>query len=153
MSLKAVAAFLGALVAAFAAGLIESGTFAQATVKPVAGTDVGLEGDPDNSIVVRAKATNQDGVVTFSNLKPGRYVVVLTNTSALAGPCRVSVEGGATKALVSEPIPASRAGGKAYAMDKNGRKLTLEVPASGGTIRVNVSADVATPSASPGNRR
>jgi len=52
-------------------------TFAQATVKPVGGTEVGLERDPGNSII--HVNTDKDGVFTFANMKAGSYRLIVAS--------------------------------------------------------------------------
>ena len=92
-----------ALIATCAAGLIWTAAHAQTAAKPVAGTEVGLEHDPSNEMVAKG-TTDREGNVTFSNLKPGRYRVVLTDKSKLTVPTRVTISGTAAAPVVSEPI-------------------------------------------------
>ncbi|HVU19428.1 MAG TPA: hypothetical protein VHE09_01775, partial [Rhizomicrobium sp.] len=56
---------------------------ALATVKPIAGTDVGLERDPGNSIVTRG-STNADGNISFRDLAPGHYTLTIDSKSLSA---------------------------------------------------------------------
>ena len=139
-----------ALIATCAAGLAWTAAHAQTAAKPVAGTEVGLEHDPSNEMVAKG-TTDRDGNVTFSNLKPGHYRVVLTDKSKLAVPTRVAISGPAAAPVVSEPIAEGQYGSKAYALGKDGRWVLTEVgvpsPQSGGaantvpgTIKVKVES-------------
>jgi hypothetical protein len=56
---------------------------AQATVRPIGGTDVGLERDPGNSIVARGN-TNADGKISFRDLAPGHYTLTIDSKSLTA---------------------------------------------------------------------
>ena len=136
------------LIAACAAGLIWTATHAQTTAKPIADTEVGLEHDPSNEMVAKAK-TDGEGNVTFSNLKPGRYRVVLTDKSKLTVPARVTITGTAAAPRVSEPIAEGQYGSRAYALGPDGKWILTEVgapppPSAGaanvvpGTIKVKV---------------
>ena len=99
-----------------------------ATVKPIAGTEVGLEHDPSNEIVAKA-TTDREGNVTFGNLKPGRYRVVLTDKSKLTVPARVTISGTAAAPRVSEPIAEGQYGSKAYALGPDDKWILTEVGA------------------------
>lgn len=138
------------LIAACTAGLIWTATHAQTTVQPIADTEVGLEHDPSNEMVAKGK-TDGEGNVTFSNLKPGRYRVVLTDKSKLKVPTRVTIGGTAAAPRVSEPIAEGQYGSKAYALGPDGKWILTEVgapstPPAGaanavtGTIKVKVES-------------
>ncbi|MDP1751176.1 MAG: SpaA isopeptide-forming pilin-related protein [Reyranella sp.] len=137
-------------IAACTAGLIWTATHAQTTAKPIADTEVGLEHDPSNEMVAKG-TTDREGNVTFSNLKPGRYRVVLTDRSKLKVPARVTISGTAAAPLVSEPIAEGQYGSKAYALGPDGKWILTEVgapstPSGGaanvvpGTIKVKVES-------------
>jgi|GEM_PF-4461571 len=139
-----------ALIATYAAGLVWTAAHAQTTVKPIAGTEVGLEHDPSNEMVAKG-TTDSEGNVTFSNLKPGRYRVALTDKSKLKVPARVTISGTAAAPLVSEPIAEGQYGSKAYALGRDGKWILTEVGAPGapsggatnavpGTIKVKVES-------------
>ena len=139
-----------AVVAACTASLLWTTVHAQTTVKPIAGTEVGLEHDPSNEMVAKA-TTDPEGNVTFSNLKPGRYRVVLTGKSKLTAPARITISGTAAAPRVSEPIAEGQYGSKAYALGPDGKWILTEVGApsaqSGGatnavpgTIKVKVES-------------
>jgi len=139
-----------AVVAACAAGLVWTAAHAQTTAKPIAGTEVGLEHDPSNEMVAKS-TTDPDGNVTFSNLKPGRYRVVLTGKSKLTAPARITISGTAAASSVSEPIAEGQYGSKAYALGPDGKWILTEVgapstPSGGaanlvpGTIKVKVES-------------
>jgi hypothetical protein len=128
-----------ALIAAYAAGLVWVTAHAQTTVKPVAGAEVGLEHDPSNEMVAKG-TTDPEGSVTFSNLKPGRYRVVLTGKSKLTVPARITISGTTAAPRVSEPIAEGQYGSKAYALGPDGKWILTEVGApstsSGGAANV-----------------
>jgi hypothetical protein len=130
---------LVALIAACAAGLVWTTAHAQTTVKPLAGTEVGLEHDPSNEMVAKG-TTDPEGNVTFSNLKPGHYRVVLTGKSKLTVPARVTISGTPAAPRVSEPIAEGQYGSKAYALGPDGKWILTEVGApsvqSGGATNV-----------------
>ena len=139
-----------AVIAACAAGLLWAPAHAQTPAKPVAGTEVGLEHAPSNEMVAKA-TTDPEGNVTFSNLKPGRYRVVLTGKSKLAAPARITISGTAAAPRVSEPIAEGQYGSKAYALGPDGKWILTEVgapstPSGGaanvvpGTIKVKVES-------------
>jgi hypothetical protein len=141
---------LVALVAACTAGLVWTAAHAQTTVKPIAGTEVGLEHDPSNEMVAKGM-TDPEGNVTFSNLKPGRYRVVLTDKSKLTVPARVTISGTSAAPRIAEPIAEGQYGSKAYALGPDGKWILTEVgapsPPSGGatnaapgTIKVKVES-------------
>jgi hypothetical protein len=69
MKTNLVRAALGCAVLVFAAPA------AYADVKPIQGTVVGLEHDPSG--IIATAPTDGDGRVTFRNLAPGKYVVVV----------------------------------------------------------------------------
>jgi hypothetical protein len=125
------------LIAACTAGLIWTAADAQTTVKPIAGTEVGLEHDPSNEMVAKG-TTDPEGNVTFSNLKPGRYRVVLTGKSKLTVPARLTISGTAAGPRVSQPIAEGQFGSKAYALGPDGKWILTEVgapsPQSGGAV-------------------
>ena len=86
---------------------------------------------------------------SLSDLKPGRYRVVLTDKSKLTVPARVTISGTAAAPLVSEPIAEGQYGSKAYALGPDGKWILTEVgapnPQSGGaaapgTIKVKVES-------------
>ncbi len=138
------------LIAACTAGLIWTAAHAQTTAKPIADTEVGLEHDPSNEMVAKAK-TDGEGNVTFSNLKPGRYRVVLTDKSKLKVPTRVTISGTAAAPRVSESIAEGQYGSKAYALGPDGKWILTEVgapsapsgsatPVAPGMIKVKVES-------------
>lgn len=142
---------LVAVVSACAASLVWTTAPAYAGPgDPIPGVGVGLEGDPEGVAVAKG-ATDREGSITFSNLKPGRYRVVLTDKSKLKVPVRVTISGTAAAPQVSEPIAEGQPGSKAYALGKDGRWILTEVgapstqsgaaaKASPGTIKVKVAA-------------
>ena len=140
---------LVAVVVACTAGLLWTTAHAQTTVKPIAGTEVGLEHDPSNEMVAKA-TTDPEGNVVFSNLKPGRYRVVLTGKSKLTAPARITISGTAAAPRVSAPIAEGQYGSKAYALGPDGKWILTEVgaptPPGGatgvvpGTIKVKVES-------------
>ncbi len=138
------------LIAACAAGLIWTAAHAQTAAKPIAGTEVGLEHDPSNEMIAKG-TTDGEGNVTFSNLKPGRYRVVLTDKSKLKVPTRVTISATAAAPRVSEPIAEGQYGSKAYALGPDGKWILTEIgapstPSGGaanvvpGTIKVKVES-------------
>jgi hypothetical protein len=130
------------VIAVCAALLFCASTSAFAKVgELIQGTPVGLEhGPPGGEIVARAP-TNGDGNVTFNNLKPGHYSFVLTDTSTLKVPCRISVTFGREKLPISERILPGKRGGSAYAVDSTGHKLAVVVDKPGGSITVHLQTD------------
>jgi hypothetical protein len=130
---------LVALIAACTASLVWTTAHAQTMIKPIAGTEVGLEHDPSNEMVAKA-TTDPEGNVAFSNLKPGRYRVVLTDKSKLTVPARVTISGTAAAPRVSEPIAEGQYGSKAYALGPDGKWILTEVgapnPQAGGATNV-----------------
>ena len=101
--------------------------------------------------MVAKATTDREGNVSFSNLKPGRYRVVLIDRSKLKIPARVTISGTAAAPLVSEPIAEGQPGSKAYALGKDGRWILTEVGAPStqpggaskvvpGTIKVKVES-------------
>ena len=133
-----------AVIAVWAAFLILATTAAFAEPgKPIDGTDVGLDHQPPTppQIVARG-ATSGEGNVTFNNLKPGLYTFVLLDTSTLKVPCRVLVTfNKGAKLPLSEPILPGKRGSQGYAVDKSGRKLTVVLEGTGGSITVHVQTD------------
>jgi hypothetical protein len=92
--------------------------------------------------------TDARGNVTFNSLAPGRYFVFLA-APALRGPARVSIArtGGPGLSGTIAPGRSPAPGGRAYALDGNGRRLVVTIPSSGpgtaapaGRVVVNVSA-------------
>lgn len=136
------------VVAACAASLVWAASPVQSKVgDPIPGIPVGLEGDPDGIVVAKGE-TDGGGNVTFSNQKPGRYVVTLIDTSKLKVLSRVTISGPSTASVVSEPFAVGSTK-KAYALGKNGRRLVVEIAAPStqtgaaakvvpGTIKVRV---------------
>ena len=59
---------------------------------PITGTPIGLEGDP-GSIVVAHGTTNDKGQVTFANVKPGKYLIVLDSKGFSAALKRLDPKG------------------------------------------------------------
>ncbi len=116
------------VIAACATALAWTATTAQTTVKPIAGTEVGLEHDPSSEMVAKG-TTDREGNVTFSNLKPGRYRVVLTDNSKLKVPVRITITATTAAPMVSEPIAEGQPGSKAYALGKDGRWILTEIGA------------------------
>ena len=64
------------------AALALSSTAAFATVTPSQGTPIGLEHDPEG--IIAHAATGPGGRVTFRDLKPGNYVLVLSGKDLVA---------------------------------------------------------------------
>lgn len=85
MSIRTVSALMGA---AFAA-VCTLAPSAHATVKPISGIPVGLEGDPE-SIVVARGTTDDKGNFTFKGLAPGRYVLVIDGPGLVAAMDKVA---------------------------------------------------------------
>lgn len=93
---------------------------------PIPGVGVGLEGDPEGVAVAKG-VTDREGNVTFNNLKPGRYRVVLTDRLKLKVPVRVTITATTTAPMVSEPIAEGQPGSKSYALGKDGRWILTEI--------------------------
>lgn len=141
---------IAAVVVSLASLAWPSGPGHAAPGDPVAGADVGLEQDSGPGDAVFIGTTDRDGSVTFANLKPGRYRVVVIDRAQLKVPVRLTVSGAPTAAaLVSEPISEGQPGSKAYALGKDGKWVVTEVggpnaPAgttanvTSGTIKVKV---------------
>ena len=128
------------LIAVCAALLTITAIFAYAKQgDPIPGIPVGLEGDPDPRMVVEA-VTNEGGNVNFNNLKPGRYIVVLQDTSRLRVPCRISVTFGREKLPISEPILPGKPGTQGFALDRSGHKVTVVLDRPGGQITIHISS-------------
>ena len=107
--------------------------------EPIASIPIGLEGDPGS--IVAPSATNGEGNVTFTNLKPGRYTVFLPDSSTLKVPCRAAITFGREKLKASEPIAPGKKGAKAYALDSTGQKLTVVLDKPGISITLHLQAD------------
>ena len=107
--------------------------------EPIASIPIGLEGDPGS--IVAPSASNGEGNVTFTNLKPGRYTVFLPDSSTLKVPCRMAITFGREKLRASEPIAPGKMGAKAYALDSTGRKLTVVLDKPGTPITVQLLSD------------
>jgi hypothetical protein len=108
---------------------------------PIPGIPVGLEGDP-GSIMVAHAVTNGEGNVTFTNLRPGHYTFVLTDTSTLKVPCQMLVTSNRNplRLPISETILPGKSGSQAYALDSSGHKLTVTIQGLGGLIGVHLSS-------------
>lgn len=109
---------------------------AQSTVRPLAGTEVGLEHEPER--LVAPRTTDRSGNVVFVGLAPGRYAVFLPDGSRLQTPVRIGVSAGIPTPEGDYSIQPGR--GRAYAVDSNGRRLVVTIPRAGGRISVNVSS-------------
>jgi len=124
-----------AIAAAFLVGV--SVAEAQSTVRPIAGTEVGLEHEPER--LVAPRTTNRLGDAVFAGLDPGRYAVFIPDASRLRAPARIGVS-------ADLPTPAGQTysiqpgHGRAYALDDKGQRLTVTVPRAGGNITINVSS-------------
>jgi hypothetical protein len=126
--------FAAALAACFV-GLLMTATLAHAG-DPIPGKDVGLEHDPQG--IVARGVTDEKGNVTFTKLKAGQYAVVLLDSSKLpAFVFRITNVRANAVGQVSEPVLPGKNPGPAYAMDKSGRKLMVDVDKDGQvTVRV-----------------
>lgn len=114
-----------------------SAAHAQSTVRPLAGTEVGLDHEPER--VVAPRTTDRSGDVAFVGLAPGRYAVFIPDASRLRAPARIRVgANGLTPQGQHYSIQPGR--GRAYALDAEGRRLVVTIPRAGGQIRVNVSS-------------
>jgi len=120
-----------------AAALLGTVTLAHAEPgTPIHGTDVGLDQDL-GSIAAARGVTDDKGNVTFTNLKPGRYVVVLTDIAQLKEVARASVTGPDSRVQTSEPIALPPAGAKSRTKvavrDRTAHPLEVEIagPAPG----------------------
>ena len=126
-----------AIVAACVATLLFAAPVALAGPgDPITSVPVGLEGDP-GSIIVGPAGTDAKGNVAFGKLAPGRYVVFLPDAARLKVPVRVSFGKAGARPMLSAPILPGKAG-KIYALDNNGRRLTVTIDKAGGQIRINV---------------
>lgn len=115
-----------AFIAACAAGLLMTATIAHAGVG-IPSIPIGLEHDPGGSFVARG-VTDGEGSVTFVKLPSGRYVLAIIDTSKLKAPARIVVDlGGVGLPEISEQILPGKSGAKAYALDKSGRRLVVEI--------------------------
>jgi hypothetical protein len=124
--------FFAACMAAF----VVAASLAHATVgTPIQGTPVGLDHDPGGNLVAQTK-TDAKGNATFGKLAPGRYVVSVPDLSVFKGPVVFAVSVNGAAPVLSEPIKAGK--GKAYAMDRNGRKLMPTIEKAGGQIVVTI---------------
>lgn len=102
---------------------------------PIPNRDIVLEEDPGTSIVARGKA-DAKGSVNFGKLVPGRYVVAVPDLSEFKGPLVIAVSVNGAAPVLSEPLKPGK--GKAYAMDRNGRKLMPAIDKPGGQIVVTI---------------
>ncbi|WP_340643792.1 carboxypeptidase-like regulatory domain-containing protein [Phenylobacterium sp.] len=129
---------LGAACAALA--LLAAPQAGAAQGDPIPGRDIVLEGDPGAITVARA-VTDAKGAVTFRNLKAGRYVVVMPNTSGLPGPARLRISADVTTLRVQNYLfnNTSGQGGKAYAIDEAGKRLVIPMARDGGRISLELS--------------
>lgn len=127
-----------AIAAACVASLLVAAPVAHAKVGgPIQDIPVGLDGDP-GSIVVGPTNTDAKGNVSFGKLAPGRYVVFLPDAARLKVPARVSFGKAGARPMLSAPILPGKAG-KIYALDNNGRRLTVTIDKAGGQIKINVT--------------
>ena len=127
-SLKFVAACVTALM------LLASAAYA-GPGDPIPNVGVGLDHDPGGNLVAQVK-TDGKGNATFGKLAPGRYVVFVPELSAFKGPVVFAVSVNGAAPVPSEPLKPGK--GKAYAMDKNGRKLMPTIEKAGGQIVVTI---------------
>ena len=126
-----------AALAACLVGLLMTATLAHATAgTPISGVPVELDHDPGGNLVVRG-TTDGKGNVTFSSLKPGQYVVVVPDGSKLPAFVFRITNVRANAVQVSEPVLPGKSAGPAFALDKSGRKLMVEV-GQDGQITVNL---------------
>ncbi len=127
---------MGAIVVAGVASLVLAASLAYASPgTPISSVPVGLDHDPGGNLVAQVK-TDAKGNAAFGKLAPGRYVVFVPDLSAFKGPVVFSVSVNGAAPILSEPIKAGK--GKAYAMDKNGRKLMPTIEKAGGQIVVTI---------------
>ncbi|MDP1632752.1 MAG: hypothetical protein Q8L66_15155 [Caulobacter sp.] len=132
-----------ALGAACAALALLVAPLAWATVgTPIQGIPVGLEGDP-GSIRVAESQTDAKGEVVFSNLKAGKYAIVILDGDR---PKATISQSGATVATIAigghieiGTWSWGQTGGKTVVTDKAGRRLVIPVARDGGEIRVQLS--------------
>lgn len=129
------------------AGLVLAAVFAAplalaAEGGPIVGIPIGLEGDPGSVRV--PGVTDARGEALFDKLEPARYSVVLSDISILKGPIRISIGTPDGVMLTSEPIGPGK--GRAYAVDKSGRRLSVAIPRgvqgggrAGGQLRVKLT--------------
>lgn len=122
------------IIAAFAACLIVALTNVLPVFagEPISGTSVGLDHDPEG--IVARGTTDAKGTVVFAKLKGGSYTIVLPDISKLRGVSLISFSWGAST-VTSAPIQPSKSG-PVYALDKNGRKLVVDIP-EGGQLTLN----------------
>jgi hypothetical protein len=124
------------IVTALIAALLFAVSLAHATAgTPISSVPVGLDHDPGGNLVAESK-TDAKGNATFGKLAPGRYVVFVPDLSIFKGPVVFAVSVNGSAPVLSEPIKAGK--GKAYAMDKNGRKLMPTIDKAGGQIVVTI---------------
>jgi hypothetical protein len=104
------------------AALAMSAGVADATVRPIQGTEVGLEHDPQG--IITHGMTDAKGGVTFAKLAPGRYAVVLTDKDVAAALDRLAKGGHKASGLTV----AIAIGGGAPTLHPVGRTRTGSVP-------------------------
>lgn len=128
---------LGAACAALA--LLTAAHAWAAQGDPLPGKDIGLEGDTQ-PITVRGR-TDAKGLVVFANLKAGRYVVVMPDSSGLPGPVRLRISADVSTLRMQNYLfnNARGQGGKAYAIDEAGKRLVIPMSKDGGTISLELS--------------
>lgn len=107
---------------------------------PIPNRDIVLEEDP-GSITVAKAVSDPKGAVTFRNLKAGRYVVLMPDTSGLPGPVRLRISADVSTLRVQNYMfnNTSGQGGKAYATDEAGKRLVIPMARDGGTISLQLS--------------
>ncbi len=127
-SMKFAAACVATLMLVASVAYATAGT-------PIQGTPVGLDHDPDGIAVAQGK-TDGKGNATFGKLEPGRYTVFVPELSAFKGPMVFGVSVNGAAPVMSEPHKAGK--GKAYALDKGGRKMTVTIDKPGGQIVVTI---------------
>ena len=124
------------IITSLVAALVCAASLAHAGLgDPIPGKDVGLEHDPPAMRIAPGK-TDSKGNVTFGKLEGGRYVVFLPELADFKGPVVFSVSVNGAAPVLSEPIKPGK--GKAYAMDKSGRKLMPTIEKAGGQIVVTI---------------
>ena len=130
MSIKLLLAALSAALALISASMVHA-----RQGDPIPGRDIVLEGDPNAAVAATAK-TDAKGNARFMELKPGRYAIATPDISQFKGPVVIAVSVNGGPAINSEPLKASK--GKAYALDKSGRKLIFTVDKVGTPIIVTI---------------
>lgn len=118
---------------------------------PISGTPVGLEGDP-GSIVAASGRTDAHGNFIASGLVPGRYFVFIFDRWGQQGIYRaVGVRAGLVGGKMQASAPILPARGRSYALDREGRRLTVTVPGRRGERRGQIRITVVEAKFTPPN--